>query len=165
MNEIIKNKKIIIICILLVLLSLGILFLVKKNQNNLDEETNYVEERITHYEANEYTPIYIDDNRIVNIYFSEYISNMIFNVNEAYNSLNKEYREKKFGSLDKYIEYVNKNLSEEVMAASIDKYYKSNINGHKIFDIYDKYENHYIIKEISIMNYEVYLDDYTIKIE
>ena len=164
MNEIIKNKKIILICILLVLLSLGLFFLINR-KNNVNDELDYVEENITHYEANEYTPIYIDDNRIVNIYFNEYISNMIFNVNEAYNSLNKEYREKKFGSLDKYIEYVNKNLSEEVMAASIDKYNISNVNGNKIFDIYGKYENHYIIKEISIMNYEVYLDDYTINIE
>ena len=39
------------------------------------------------------------------------------------------------------------------------------LNGNKIFDILGTDGNRYIIKELSIMNYEVYLDNYTTTIE
>ena len=39
------------------------------------------------------------------------------------------------------------------------------INGKKYFDIYASDDNRYIIKENSIMNYEVFLDEYTIEIK
>ena len=47
----------------------------------------------------------------------------------------------------------------------VDKYSVTSINGNKVFNIIDNSGNEYIIKEKSIMNYEVYLDEYAVVID
>ena len=163
MDEFIKNKKIIFICFILIILSVSLYFLINdKKEIPINKEQG---EFLKHYNANEYNPIYINDEKVADIYLNEYKSYMINDVEKAYNMLNKEYREKKFKTLDKFEEYLKNYLTIEVINSNIDKYDIKTINGNKIFNIYDNNENHYIIKEKSIMNYEIYLDDYTVNIE
>ena len=44
------------------------------------------------------------------------------------------------------------------------KFYVNNVDGYKVFGLYDNYGYHYIVKTKGVMQYEVYLDDYTIEI-
>ena len=102
---------------------------------------------------------------MVKKYLNDHKNNILNDIEEAYNSLNKEYREKRFGSLDKYQKYVNNFITMSTYSMEVDKYSVSSMSGDKIFNIYDKSGNQYIIREKSIMNYEVYLDEYTVVIK
>lgn len=165
MENLLRNKKIILICIGL-LLVVFIIYLFTLNNNDILKEGNtegynYLKK----YGSNEYVPVYVTEEDMVKKYLNDYKNNMLSDIEEAYNSLNKEYREKRFGSLDKYKEYVNNFITISTYSMEVDKYSVSKMSGDKVFNIYDKSGNQYIIREKSIMNYEVYLDEYTIVIK
>lgn len=164
MENILKNKKIIFVCIGLLLVTF-IIYLFTINDNDILNETIEDYNYLKKYSSNEYVPVYVTEENMVKKYLNDYKNNMIFNIDEAFNSLNKEYREKRFVDLNGYREYVDSIISLSSYSMEVDKYSVTGINGHKVFNIYDKSGNQYIIKEISIMNYEVYLDEYTITIE
>lgn len=164
MNNLKNNIKPIVICLILIFIVLVIvLFLNNKNilNNNKLSSSYYIEK----YDANQYSPIYIDDDQIVQIYLNEYKNNMLFDIEKAWNSLNKDYRDIKFGNIDEYTKYINNFVTMSTLSMEVDKYSISNIKGKKIFNVYDKSGNQYIIKENTIMNYEIYLDNETVKID
>ena len=90
---------------------------------------------------------------------------MNYNTEEAYNMLNKAYREKRFGDYESYKEYVDNIMSNSMYSMEVEKYSVTVKSGKKIFNIYDKSGYQYIIKENSIMDYEVFLDEFTIVIK
>lgn len=165
MENIIKNKKIIFICIILLIITF-ILFLFRtSNKSILIEENTEDYNYLKKYGSNEYVPVYVTEEDMVKKYLNDYKNNMLSDIDEAYNSLNKEYREKRFGNLNNYKEYVSNLLTLSMYSMDVDKYSVSKIGKDKVFNIYDKSGNQYIIREKSIMNYEVYLDEYTIVIK
>ena len=167
MNNIRENKKIIFICVILIVI-VSLLFLYKNNKdifNNEKNESYKSYTKIERYEANQYIPIYVTESDVVKKYFNDYKNNMIYNTIDAYNMLNNEYRNKRFGNYDDYKEYVDEIVSSSMYSMEVNKYSVTVINGKKIFNIYDKSGYQYIIKENSIMDYEVFLDENTVSIE
>ena len=164
MENILKNKRIIIVCITLLLITF-IIYLFVINDKDISNDTIEDYTYLKNYSSNEYVPVYVTEEDMVKKYLNDYKNNMLNDVEVAYNSLNKEYRDKRFGSLDKYKEYVNNSISISTYSMEVDKYSVSSMSGDKVFNIYDKSGNQYIIREKSIMNYEVYLDEYTVVIK
>ncbi len=164
MENILKNKKIIFICIGLLLVTF-IIYLFTINDKDILNDTIEDYTYLKNYSSNEYVPVYVTEEDMVKKYLNDYKNNMLNDEEVAYNSLNKEYRDKRFGSLDKYKEYVNNSISISTYSMEVDKYSVSSMSGDKVFNIYDKSGNQYIIREKSIMNYEVYLDEYTVVIK
>lgn len=163
MNEIRKNYKLIIICICVLIFIPAIYFIV--NSDGLVKKKYYLKDNIKKYDSNQYMPVNMTQDDIIKIYFNDYLTNMLFNQDDAYNLLNEEYKLKRFGSLEKYKEYLSDKITDSTYNMKIDRYSVNYINGKKVFNIYDESANQYIIKENSIMNYEVYLDEYTSIIE
>lgn len=163
LNELKKNYKLIIICISLICIFLIAFFITRIEYNNV--ESYYEEPQIEKYDANKIMYIYMDKEDIVKKYLNDYKNKIISNIDEAYNSLNKEYREKKFGNLDQYKKYINNYLSSKTYSMQVESYNETSVNGKRIYNIYDTSGNRYIFKENSIMNYEVYLDDNTVEIK
>ena len=154
-----------IICVIMII-SVFVLFIFKKvGSINFNEENTEDYQYLKNYKSNECVPLYITEEDVVKKYLNEYKNNMLYDIDEAYNSLNNSYRVKRFKNIDGYKEYVNNKISNSTYSMEIEKYSVSNINGYKVFNIYDKSGNQYIIKEISIMNYEIYLDENTVVIE
>lgn len=108
------------------------------------------------YGVNEYSTLNISEEQMANIYFNRFRNQLFDNLNEAYNSINEEYRNKKFGSYDRFVEYANSiNYSKLVM----DKYAVTNCDDSKCYYIYDKNNNLYLFKIKTVMEYEIYLED------
>lgn len=164
MQDLIKNKRVVIICILLLIIFLIIyLFSISDEKLNVSKTEDY--QYLKNYSSNEYVPVYVTEEDMVKKYLNEYKNNMLYDVEEAYNSLNKEYRELKFKNIEGYKKYLNNYISAATYTMEVDKYAVSNIGGSKLFNVYDKSGNQYIFKELSIMNYEIYLDEYTVEIK
>lgn len=165
MEHLYKNKKIIFICIGLILITFIIYLFVINKEEVLNESNTENYNYLKNYSSNEYVPVYVTEEDMAKKYLNDYKNNILTDIEEAYNSLNKVYREKRFGNLEKYKEYINDFISLSTYSMEVDKYSISSIGGDKVFNIYDKSSNQYIIREKSIMNYEVYLDEYTIEIK
>lgn len=96
-------------------------------------------------------------------YIAHYKSIALYNTEEAYEYLNEEYREKRFGSLENYMQYVNNN-KDYISKIFIDKYqiiYKDNYTQYTCIDTNG---NYYIFRETATMQYTLMLDTYTIDI-
>lgn len=160
------NKKIIYICITIILVFVGGYYFIDLYKKNTSEVIlDNLDEEIKSYEANEYIPVYMTEEEMMKKYLTDFKNIMISNPSEAYNLLNEEYRIYKYGSVDNFISYINEIKSVAFYQLSVDKYDVKYVNGTKVFDILGTDGNRYIIKEISIMNYEVYLDNYTVTIK
>lgn len=164
MEELLKNKKVIVICLFLIIL-VFVIYLISTNDNDIKESNTEDYQYLKRYNSNEYVPVYFTEEDVVKKYLNEYKNNMLYDVEEAYNSLNKEYREIKFKNLDGYKKYISDFISTFTYSMEVEKYAISYVNSNKLFNIYDNSGNQYIFKEISIMNYEIYLDEYTVEIK
>lgn len=164
-DEIIKNKKTIINGLFLIVLFLLITYFIN-NKDIFNKNYNYSEyEEIKKYDANKYIPVYIKEKDIVNKYLNDYKNLILNNREKAYELLNENYRNKKFGNYDKFNKYMDTLVSISFYNANIDKYDVIKSNGYKFFDIYDMEGNRFIIKELSINNFEVFLDGYSVEIK
>ena len=140
-----KNLKLIIIIIVVVVILFSLYFILNSLFNNKEKAYTYLK----NYKVNEYIPTYVSDQDMAKIYLNDYINNMYSNIETAYNLLDEEYRNKKFGSLENYKKYVN----------------SLNFNSYKI-STYSKYnkEGYLVFKTNGVMQYSVLLDDYTVEI-
>lgn len=153
-----NNIKMVIISVIILFIFTGGYFVLKYIT---EDDTLEYEEYLKNYEVNEYISTYISDEDMARIYLNDYTHNMYYDIEYAYNLLDKEYRNKRFGSLDKYRSYVN---SLVYPTYTIDRYYKKTKDGYIIFGVYDKNGNFFAFKTKGVMQYKVYLDDYTVEI-
>ena len=166
MDDLLRNKKVIIFCIIILLVA-GIIFLIGSGEKKVelvyenDNNLSYLKK----YGVNEYIPVYVEEADVVIKYLNDFKNSMIYDTEYSYNLLNKQYRDKKFGSVESYQKYIDKILGTSIISLEIEAYKKIVIDGINFYDIYDISGNHYIFKELSIMNYEVFLDNYTVEIK
>lgn len=80
---------------------------------------------------------------------------------KLYDLLDKEYRDSKFGSLEKFKKYIEKNKTE-ISTAILDKYVV-NVEDTKVrYICVDQYKNYYVINQNEILqDYTIMLDIYT----
>lgn len=126
---------------------------------NLDSIKKY---SINENDNNYYTSNAYDDGYISNYYFNMYKENLQFNVENIYNSMEKEYREKRFGTLQNYKEYVTKNY-KELLKCNLNQYVTETEDNFTNYICKDQLGNYYIFKETNIGEYTLTLDTYTLK--
>lgn len=121
----------------------------------------------------EINPIEKNDNNsfiIINTGYNEllvkyikYYQNLVNkDAEKAYDLLDEEYKEKRFGSIDNFIEYINlkQNTLEDI---TVQKYSTSTKEDYEEYTIVDTNNNYYIIEEYSVMDFKMKLDTYTIE--
>ena len=127
-----------------------------KNLDNI-KNTSINENDNNYYTSNAY-----DDEYISNYYFNIYKENLQFNIDNIYNNMEKEYREKRFGSLQDYKEYVTKNY-KELLICNLNQYTTETEDNFTNYICKDQFNNYYIFKETNIGEYTLMLDTYTLK--
>jgi len=148
----------------------------KEEYNNSIELTKY----------NSIKNTVISDEEMAEKYFNSYIHNARYYPDEAYNTLDEDYRNAKFGNAENYKVYLaNRSVELENLdytairdisefgseqeykryinnleKKSIERYY---INEEENYCVcVDGYNNYYIFKILDVMNYELILDTYTV---
>jgi len=158
------NKKTIFIC--LILLSLvGLICYLVSNKGRFTNYEKVYEKRIEKYDANQFIPIYVTESDMANKYLNDFKNLMLYDIKEAYNVVNKVYKEKKYTNFERFKENIQDEYSLAFYKMTVKEYDVVNKNGFKFYYIRDSRDKLYIFKELSIMNYEVYLDDYTVEIK
>ena len=100
----------------------------------------------------------LSNQNIVIQYFSDLKNKMKNDRMELYNSLDKDYRAKRFPSYEKFEQFLN-SINDRINKLDISKFKFSN-NQIKIMDNYD---NIYTFNTSDIINYTIIMDDYTLE--
>ena len=103
----------------------------------------------------------ITDGQVASKYFQEFKTNMLSNQEKAYNLLDEEYRNKKYGSLDNFKEYINQN-KQSIQLAQINEYQTVQQENYVQYVCKTLDGKYWIINETSPRNYNVILDTYTV---
>lgn len=101
------------------------------------------------------------EKNVVVQYFSDYRMKMLNDTKSAYQKLDSEYAEKKFGQYSNFESYVNNNKNK-IEVASIDKYQVVENKNGKEYVCVDENGKYYIFMEEEVGKYSVVLDTYTI---
>lgn len=128
--------------------------------NNFENEINDNTNEITVNNSNQYNSSNITNNQLVGIYFNEYINAINNNIQEAYNMMDVDYRNKKFSTIEKYKKYIN-NIKSIIYNLKLTSYSVDENDGYTEYICKDQYNNVYIFKETSVMQYKILLDEYT----
>ena len=165
MNNIIENKKTLIFCVILILVTGVIIEFINNKEKIFGNPVIYEEYVIDKYEANTYIPVYVTETDMASKYLNDFKYLLMNNLEEAYNVINDSYKEVKYANYEDFEKKIINEYSVAFYTMSVEKYSVLNRNGYKFYYIYDKRGDLYIFKEISIMDYEVYLDDFTVSIK
>ena len=122
-----------------------------KKEGNIEEndQNSYIEQKIN----NEY---------ISNQYFSLYRRNILTNPEFVYEHMSSDYSEKRFGTIDDFKKYVSDNLSD-IQTIQFKQYLVNTYGEYIEYVAKDQYGNLYIFKEKNPMDFELELDDYTLR--
>ena len=169
MNNSKRTIMVFIVILFIIAILITTIFLLLKNLNNEEQNTiefnnnetmQNVTKEITIKKNNEYVSAHVYDKELVSIYFHNYINTIGTNIEEAYNMLDKDYRDKKFNTLEKYKMYVN-NMGPILYKLYVSSYSVNKRDDYTEYICKDQYNNIYIFKETAVMQYEVLLDEYT----
>lgn len=134
----------------------------KLNEYKVGDKINFSIEEI---EKNEYNTFvyknYLNED-MAKEYFDLYKFKMLNLTEEAYNELDEEYATKRFGNISNYKNYIKDRYSE-IYISAIKTYNTDENKDYTEYVCKDQYDNLYIFKETSIMDYTVTLDTYTIE--
>ena len=124
--------------------------------DNTIENTGYNEFEIKNVKTEEVAKSYMDNYKQLLIIQPSIIYD---------NYMDTNYREKRYGSLDEFEEYVKENM-DGFKKSQVVKYTTNSIEGGKIqYVCMDQFGNYYIFDESSTMQYTIKLDTYTIPTE
>ena len=178
-----KVKKLIIVCLLFIVVfgSILLFFVLNENKNkeifyneeskeivNERYEVNRVEaQKIDEKyikEANEYNYLEIKattQERIMKEYLEHYKEEALNYIEDAYESLDEQFRKAKFNTLQEYEQYVN-DSREQLENAQLSKYKINEYNSYTEYICLDQYNNYYVFHITNPGNYKLYLDTYTV---
>lgn len=130
----------------------------------LGNELNiHVGESVEKNDTNLYDYSIIDDETYVTDLLNKYKEEILFDLESAYNHLNKEYKEKRFENFNEFRDFAKDNVQKNI-TMKVDKYQKNTYDNYTEYICVDENKNYYIFNENSIMNYEMILDTYTINL-
>lgn len=126
-----------------------------------DEPSVKFNEKIEKNEFNIYERKVIDEDTYVTDMFDSYKSELLFNNAVAYSKLEEEYKQKRFGNINEFKNYLKLNTNK-LVTMSVEQYKKSKENDYTQYVLIDNLGNYYIFRETAVMDYTVILDTYTI---
>ena len=103
----------------------------------------------------------INTEKIVREYFNIYKRLVLASPEKVYEKLDKEYREKKFGTVEEFINYI-KQRSKQIKSLKLEKYLVKNYDSYAEYIGVDSQGKEYIFREKSLVDYNILLDTYTV---
>ena len=122
-----------------------------------------VESSIEKKDYNTFTYEDISDEEYITDMFNDFKTYMMYYQEEAYEQLDEEYREKKFGTYEEFQQFINNNI-RDIVIMKADKFKVEDYDEYVQYIVSDQNENFYIFNENGTMDYTVILDTYTVDI-
>lgn len=132
-------------------------------ENASEDIEDYIDDRTIERNNNNYVSVSkLTNEDIAFKYFSDFKNSAIKKTDYAFNLLDSQYREIRFGNnKTRFDKYIDSNLNE-LRGLSISQYAVNNYNDYTEYVCRDKNGNYYIFKVTDFAEYTVTLDTYTI---
>jgi len=118
-------------------------------------------ENIEKNDYNELKKIKLDEERICLQYYYDYLDMLRSNTDKLYETINKEYREKRFENIENFKNYISNN-KQKLEKAVLSSYQVKNIKDYVEYTCVDEEGRYYVFCATSAMKYTMYLDIYTV---
>ena len=139
---------------------------IKDNYTNIKVGENVewkLDENIEKNDTNIYDYKNISDQTYIQDLLEKYQSEVLYDQETAYNNLDEEYRNARFGSYENFLIYAKQNIIRNVKL-KLSKYQINNYEDYKEYVCQDGDGNYYIFNEKGVMNYGLLLDTYSVNI-
>ena len=133
--------------------------------NNIDEIDLTTDlKEITQTENNKFEYTRISNEKACRIYLQMYTELLLSDPETAYGMLEEQYKQERFSSYENFLEYIEENRTcfENTVLSEYSVNYSEE---YTEFMIVDTYNNNYLVRAKSVMDYTIQLDSYTIKDE
>ena len=104
------------------------------------------------------------DEDIITRYLEYYQNMVLYDTKDAYDLLNEDYKNKRFGSYNSFEEYVN-DYNQTIENLTLEKYGMSYGETTTKYIAQDTKENYYTFECKSVLDFDIQLDNYTIEID
>lgn len=131
------------------------------NENMKKEDVKISGDEVEYTGYNKYNRIVATDEYICIDYFKDFKNNLLNNPEGAYNLLDEEYREKKYGNYEGFKNYIDEN-KERLENIEIRQYQSVKRDDETKYVCLDQDQRYYIFTQKNLVNYDVILDTYTI---
>ena len=118
-------------------------------------------ERIAVNEYNKFNITLVKEQTIIQTIFDDMKENLISDSNYIYGLLDEEYRIKRFGSVENFKKYIQKN-QDYFSKIRAESYLVNTYSDYTEYVVKDQYDNYYIFDEKAVLDYTVKLDTYTL---
>ena len=125
------------------------------------ENINVSDTVIEKNEINSITIVSVTIENVIKEYLNTLKNTMLYYPEKAYTYLDEEYREKRFGTEEKFIDYINEN-KELIKTIRLEKYEANQNEEDTQYICIDQYENYYIFNDKYVLDYTAMLDVYTL---
>lgn len=111
---------------------------------------------------NKFGFIQASDEQMVRRYMDYYTTLALYSPKDAYELLDEEYKQKRFGSLESYLQYVN-DKKDYLQELTLQKYGVDYQATYSDYIAVDTENNYYIIRQKGLFDIKIQLDNYTIE--
>ena len=132
------------------------------NINEINLNTNIQE--IQNDGSNSFEAETVTSEQMCRIYLEDFTQLELNNIEEAYNLIDEEYRKERFPTIQEYQEYVE-GYREVIQTGVLYQYSADYKDDYTEYILVNNYGTSYTVRETSIMNYTIMLDNYTIKVD
>lgn len=131
--------------------------------SNLKEQTTTT--KLSSYDSSKkFTLKNATDEDIITRYLEYYQNMVLYDTKDAYDLLNDDYKNKRFGSYNSFEEYVN-DYNQTIENLTLEKYGMSYGEATTKYIAQDTKENYYTFECKSVLDFDIQLDNYTIEID
>lgn len=132
----------------------------KEKYENLENNIQQIE-KIEEKQYNKIKSSQVNVENISNKYYIDFKRLCLSAPEIAYQYLDKEYREVRFGNVENFKQFIEKN-KDDIKKYAFTQYQSNVYKDYTEYVCLDQYQNHYIFSENKILDYTVKLDTYTI---
>lgn len=125
--------------------------IVKDEQNNENQQAS-----IPKKTYNFYRYAHITNEELARMYYVDYIKLMFTDTEQAYKMLNEQYKNAKFGSIDNFKNYININKEFLLSTYNVETADTSNYNNYSEYYKYVESKSDFKMKNYSVNNYNEY---------
>ncbi len=123
-------------------------------------DVNKINTNIKFDEKNKLQYLTCTKGDLVQRYINYYKDLALYSPEDAYEIIDKEYANIRFGNIDNFKKYINEN-KEKIKNIKIEKYQYNEFDGTFQYVCLDNDKKYYIINEKSLLNFSILLDEYT----
>ncbi|MCI8291595.1 MAG: hypothetical protein HFJ24_01970 [Clostridia bacterium] len=118
---------------------------------------------LAYNEHNKYEYKLVSEEEYCVSVINDYKNRIIYDIQSAYNKLNQEYKQAKFGSEIDFRQYVQNNYYK-LININLSSYQRKKEGDYTRYVFTDSTNSNYIFKENAPMSYDIILDTYTIEL-